>query len=106
MKNIIVNFLFLNCLVFCAPQVMADHLDIDEWQSTKTIEKNDIKVELYNRKDSKIKAFKVETHVKASLDSILAVMMDSQSCMEWVHGCKGAKLIERLSFNEQYHYQI
>ncbi|MDX2505540.1 MAG: START domain-containing protein [Gammaproteobacteria bacterium] len=70
------------------------------------LEREGIKVYVYSSKNSAIGTFKAITHIKASLDSILSVMMNNESCAEWIHGCDKSFVIKNISFNERYHYQI
>lgn len=70
------------------------------------INKEGIKVYVFNREKSDFKTFKAITFIKSSLDTILAVMLDNESCSLWVHNCKKSYLLNKVSFNERYHYQI
>lgn len=74
-------------------------------QSLK-LNKDGIRIYIYSQQGSDISAFKAVTYIKASLDSILAVMLDSKSCTEWIHACDDSFVLEDVSFNERYHYQI
>ena len=70
------------------------------------IDKDGIKVFIYRHKNSKFGTFKATTHIDASVDSILAVLFDSKACMKWLHACDDSFVIEDVSFNERYHYQV
>lgn len=70
------------------------------------LNKDGIKVYIYHSKNSDFATFKATTHINASLDSILAVMFDNESAPEWIEGCDDSFMIEDISFNERYHYQI
>ena len=69
------------------------------------LNKNGIKVYVYRSKNSKFATFKAITHIKASIDSIISVLLDLKSSSQWIDSSKKTLLIERLNFNEQYHYQ-
>lgn len=70
------------------------------------LDREGIKVYVYSSKNSAIGTFKATTHIKASLDSILSVMINNESCAEWIHACDKSFVIKNISFNERYHYQI
>lgn len=70
------------------------------------LNKDGIKVYIYKRKNSDFGMFKAISHINATLDSVLAVLLDNKSCTEWVDSCEKSFVIKRLSFYEQYHYQI
>lgn len=102
MKNIFKLYILVS-LLFIADFVSAAHEESDH---TLELDKDGIKVYIYRQKNSDISAFRAVTHIKASLDSILAVMFDNKSCKEWIHACDDAFMLEDVSFNERYHYQI
>lgn len=65
-----------------------------------------IKVYLFSHKNSKVGTFKATTHIKASFANILAVLFDNASCPNWIHSCGQAFILDNVSFNERYHYQV
>jgi len=89
-------------LFFSAAGVVAQERSEGELK----LDKDGIKVFVYKQTGSDISAFKAVTYIKATLDSILAVMFDNKSCKEWIHACDDAMVLEDVSFNERYHYQI
>lgn len=93
---ILISFVVISGFV-SAEQTMDDSLELD---------KDGIRIYIYNHEGSEISAFKAVTYIKASLDSILAVMFDNKSCTEWIHACDDSFILEDVSFNERYHYQI
>lgn len=78
---------------------------LDEPEPYLKLNKDGIKVYIFSHKNSAFGTFKAITHINASLDSILAVMLDHQSCVEWIDACKKSLLIKNINFNERYHYQ-
>jgi hypothetical protein len=75
-----------------------------QWELVK--DKDGIKVFLKTAAGSKIKEFKGVTNVNSSLDSILAVLYDTQACAEWIHNCSQAARLTDISFYEAYIYQV
>ncbi len=69
------------------------------------LNKDGIKVYIYKSKRSDFATFKAITHIDASIDSILAVILDLKSSTQWIDACKRALIIKKFSFTEQYHYQ-
>lgn len=69
------------------------------------LNKDGIKVYIYNSKNSDFATFKATVHINTSLDSILAVMFDNESAPEWIDGCEDSFILEDVSFTERYHYQ-
>ncbi|MFD0792105.1 START domain-containing protein [Mucilaginibacter litoreus] len=54
--------------------------------------------------DSKFKALKVECDYDASLSQIVAVLLDVNTCTEWVYHTKSVKLLKQPSPAEVYYY--
>ena len=101
MKTIIKSYILI-CFLFLSGFVAAH----DVTEHTLKLDKDGIKIYIYDKKHSDISAFTAETTIDASLDSILAVMFDNNSCVEWIHACDDSFVLEDVSFNERYHYQI
>lgn len=80
--------------------------EASEFDPYLKVNKEGIQVYVFGRKNSDFATFKAITHIQASLDSILAVMMDSRSCTQWIDSCENSFMINDISFNERYHYQI
>jgi len=80
--------------------------EMNEFDPYLKINKDGIKVYIYSHKNSLFGTFKAITHINASLDSIIAVILDIESSTEWLDACEKSFLIKKLSFTEQYHYQI
>ncbi len=66
------------------------------------------KVVLYYRDypGSKTPEFKAVTTISTSMASILAVLLDTNACNEWIHQCKKSFPIRVINPMEQYIYQI
>jgi hypothetical protein len=92
----LISFLFFSVYVFGQ----------EEKDKYLKLDKDGIKVYIYSHKNSDFGTFKAVTYINASLDSVLAVLLDNKSCTEWIHACDKSFIIEDVSFNERYHYQI
>ena len=75
-----------------------------QWELVK--DENGIKVYLRTIPGSEIKEFKGVTNINSSLDSIVAVLDDTEACAKWVHNCKDPAKLSEISFNEGYVYQV
>jgi len=53
-----------------------------------------------------IKSFRGTTLVNSSLDSLLAIILDISACTNWIYHCKDPLLLSKVSFSENYHYQV
>lgn len=95
------QFFCLFSLLFFSGYVLGQ----EEKDKYLKLDKDSIKVYVYSHKNSDFGTFKAVTYINASLDSILAVMLDNNSCT-WIHACDKSFLIEDISFSERYHYQI
>ncbi len=80
--------------------------EIEQSSHYLKLNKDGVKVYIYKHKNSDFATFRATTHINASLESILAVMLDTKSNTKWVDACEQSLLIKRLNFYEQYHYQI
>jgi hypothetical protein len=54
---------------------------------------------------SVFKAFRGEVTLATTLDSVLALLNDIPACVDWLHQCKSARLLEEVSFQQRYFYQ-
>lgn len=87
------------------PHIQAEVDKSDEFKRYLKYDKEGIKVYLFTHKRSKLGTFKAISRIRASIDSILAVMFDNPLCAEWVHSCGQSFVLENVSFSERYHYQ-
>jgi hypothetical protein len=97
----IIKYYFLISLLLFSGQVAGQ----ETVEHTLKLDKDGIKVYILSHKISGFNAFKAITYINASLDSVLAVMLDNDFYTEWVHACNKSFTIEKVSFYERYHYQ-
>jgi hypothetical protein len=97
------NYLISILLIILCSSVMMGSTKA-QWELVKN--ENGIKVFLRTVPGSKIKEFKGVTNINSSLDSILAVLDDTEACPKWVHNCKDPVKLSEISFNEGYVYQV
>lgn len=67
------------------------------------LEKDKNGVKVYTRKieGSSLKEFKGVTAIKTSLTSLVALMDDTDIYPQWLHNCKGAKLVQKMNQMER-----
>jgi hypothetical protein len=71
---------------------------------TLNTEKEGIKIYTSLVPDSKIKAVKVECEFNATASQFVALLLDVNTCPEWVYHTKSCTLIKRVSPAELYYY--
>ena len=99
-------------LLYCYLSMSSTYITADDNSESDAsnpylkINKEGVKVYIYKSRNSDFATFKAITHINASLDTLLAIMLDIPSSTEWLDSCKKSLLIKKISFNELYHYQI
>lgn len=78
--------------------------DAEGWNLRK--EADQIRVYTINRHDSSFKAFKAEAVLDAPIENVMAVMMNPQSCIEWVHNCTESYAFGTGNFHDRYAYSV
>jgi len=68
-------------------------------------EEEGIRVETRVVDSSPVKQFKASAMIDGSLASVLAVMLDSEACPEWVYRCENAKVLKRNKFGDSIVYR-
>ena len=102
----IYKFYFLLFLILFSDLLVANENNEDELSHCLKLNKEGIKVYTFRHEGSEFTTFKAHTHIKASLDSVLAVLFDNEACPKWVYACDDAFVIKKISFNERIHYQV
>jgi hypothetical protein len=97
------HYLILILVMFLC-SIVANGSAMERWELAK--EEDGIKVFLKAVAGSKIKEFKAVTRINSSLDSILAVLYDTDACPKWLHNCKEATRLSDIGFYEAYIYQV
>jgi len=75
-----------------------------EWKLEK--DKDGIKVYLKEVKGSEIKEFKGVATIKASMDTLLAIIKDTDNFDKWIHQCREPKNLKSVNFHDTYSRQI
>ena len=77
--------------IYNEPDVTAVQENTDPYLK---INKDGIRVYVYRQKNSAFGTFKAVTHMKASVDSVLAVILDIDASTKWIDACKKAFIIK------------
>lgn len=93
-KIILIPFLLVLMLTTVSAQV--------DWK-LKT-EKDGIKVYSAQVPDSKVKSIKVEAEFNAAPSQLVALLMDVNSCADWLYHVKSSTLVKQVSSSELYYY--
>lgn len=96
------KFYWIICILLFSVNVFAEKVTIRNLK----LDKDGIKVYTFKNKNSGFAIFKAITHIHASMDSILAVMLDNTAYTEWIHNCKQSFELKKINFFERYHYQV
>jgi hypothetical protein len=75
-----------------------------EWKLEK--DEDEIKVYLREVKGSEIKEFKGVTTIKASMDTLLAIVKDTDNFDKWIHQCTEPKVLKAVNFHDTYTRQL
>ncbi|AHI28749.1 START domain-containing protein [Marinobacter similis] len=76
----------------------------DGWSLRK--EAGNIRVYTIDHQDSSFKAFKAVAMLDAPIETVMAVMMNPKSCVEWVHNCTESYAFGTGSFHDRYAYSV
>ncbi|MEX2476573.1 START domain-containing protein [Marinobacter sp.] len=78
--------------------------DADGWTLRK--EADNIRVYTISQTDSSFKAFKAEALLDSTMENLLAVMVNPESCVEWVHNCTESSAFGDGDFHDRYAYSV
>ncbi len=101
--QLIFKFYLLLHLLLVSAHIFADE---ENENAYRKLDKDGIQVYVFKTRDSDFATFKAVTVINASLDSILAVMLDNSAYTDWIQNCKQSLVIEQIDFYERYHYQV
>lgn len=89
-----------------AAQAHTEESSINNHRPAKQSAQNNITVYTKNIPGTEFVLFHGTAVFNTTMDSILAVVFDSSSYVEWLYQCKESTLIEQMNFNERYQYQV
>ncbi|MEE2763807.1 MAG: START domain-containing protein [Pseudomonadota bacterium] len=102
------------CLGLCAllltgPSAAGTGADLpaenaEGWRLRK--EADNIRVFTIDQDQSSFKAFKAEALLDAPIENLMAVMINPQSCVEWVHNCTESYAFGTGDFHDRYAYSV
>lgn len=78
--------------------------DAEGWSLRK--ETDNIRVYTIDQPDSAFKAFKAVALLDAPIENVMAVMINPQSCVEWVHNCSKSHAFGEGDFHDRYAYSV
>ncbi|MDO6823971.1 START domain-containing protein [Marinobacter sp. 1_MG-2023] len=76
----------------------------EAWKLRKEV--GDIRIYTTDQNDSSFQAFKAEALLDAPIESVMAVMVNPASCVEWVLNCTESYGVDKNSFNDRYAYSV
>ncbi|MDL0430602.1 START domain-containing protein [Marinobacter sp. TBZ242] len=78
--------------------------DAEGWSLRK--ETDNIQVFTIDQPDSSFQAFKAEAVLDVPIENVMAVMVNPQSCVEWVHNCSESYAFGDGDFHDRYAYSV
>lgn len=76
----------------------------DDWSLRK--ETDNIQVFTMDRKNSSFQAFKAVALLDTPIENLMAVMINPESCVEWVHNCSESHAFGDGDFHDRYAYSV
>ncbi|WP_051085249.1 START domain-containing protein [Hahella ganghwensis] len=82
--------------------------NLDPHDPSWSLQKDQDGIQVYFKQvtGSSVKAFMGKAVMSASMSSILKVMQEAETCVEWVEGCAHAQTLEGGGFREFYQYAV
>ena len=90
----------LVCLILAIIMPSLTYAAEAEWELKKENDELGLKVYTRSIEGSKLKEFKGEMTVEATLDSITALLLDGHSAPKWMHKCEKLEVLEERSKQE------
>ncbi|TGN41002.1 START domain-containing protein [Marinobacter confluentis] len=78
--------------------------DAEGWELRK--ESGSIRVFTIDQPDSSFQAFKAVALLDTPIENLMAVMVNPESCTEWVHNCSESYAFGNGSFHDRYAYSV
>lgn len=100
-KDFLAGFVYFMFLIFFTNTVSADGITTT-WELAK--DENGIKVFTREIAGSQLKEFKGVVQIKTSLESLIALYYDRDSCQQWIFTCEYSRVLKEISLTEKYIY--
>lgn len=100
----------LSTLMFLTlPSLASDHPplpteDAPEWTLRKEVD--NIRIYTMDQSNSGFQAFKAVADLDVPLENLMAVMINPESCKEWVHNCTESYAFGQGDFHDRYAYSV
>ncbi|OJT01156.1 START domain-containing protein [Marinobacter nauticus] len=100
----------VSTLIFLTlPGLASDHPslppeDAQEWTLRKEVD--NIRIYTMDQSNSGFQAFKAEANLDVPLENLMAVMINPESCKEWVHNCTESYAFGQGDFHDRYAYSV
>ena len=87
-------------------QANAEQISIYNNHPAKQSAQNNVEIYTQNIPGSEFVLFRGTAVFNSTMDSVLAVVFDSSSYVDWLYQCKESDLINEINFTERYQYQV
>ncbi len=96
-------------LSFSLPAFATDHPplpaeDAQHWALQKEVD--NIRIYTMDQPGSGFQAFKAVAELNVPIENLMAVMINPQSCQEWVHNCTESFAFGQGDFHDRYAYSV
>lgn len=78
--------------------------DADDWSLRKQVD--NIRIYTMDQTNSSFQAFKAVAELNVPIENLMAVMINPESCKEWVHNCSESFAFGQGDFYERYAYSV
>lgn len=102
MLSLVTRYLVFSFL--CLLNAMQLHAEAPKWREEQN--KDGIRVATASREGSPYRAFRGEVVIDAGLNSLMAVLDDTDGFTRWMFNCKEARLIYKPSLLDRYQYLV
>jgi hypothetical protein len=85
--------------------VVSETVTADEWGEPK---KDQESIKVYTREipATEFDEFKGVTEIKTSLNSLVALLEDTEACSSWMYRCISERTLRIVNSNEKYNYSV
>jgi len=103
-RNNIKYLVILSCFVHFLMLLSVTQAQANEWKLSK--DEEGIQVFLRDTPNSALKSFMGKTTVNTDIASLVSQIEDTSSYPKWLHNCKSAKTVKKLSNNQNINYIV
>ncbi len=102
-------YCLLACTLLSLPATASDYASLpdiaaEQWALQKEVD--NIRIYTMNQPGSSFQAFKAVGELNVPIENLMAVMINPESCKEWVHNCSESYAFGSGNFYDRYAYSV